>query len=316
VLCCIHHLARIILKIPNQLLFLFLLSAATASAWDPTGHIMIAQIAYDRLTPTAKANVDRSIAAFSGKVGAPYTPVTAACWMDDARSKTKAYNKWHYIELPYNAEAEPWPTDGGENAVWGIELAQDIIAGKKTQPDVDKDMALAILLHLVGDIHQPLHSTSRWGDQGGNKVKLKNITDPVLETFPASKNLHFFWDTSYRRAFKDGQAGESFSVPQPMYENPIPGHNATVPVAKEQAARMIKAHPEALQPEQGDAVAWAKESHKLGYTLGYQQLPGGDFANPATLDAKYVDDARLCAETRIVEAGVRLGNLLNELYGK
>jgi len=287
--------------------------AHAAWAWDPVGHMLVNQIAYDRLTPLAKMRVDQSIDAFNRKHHTGYTPVMVSCWMDDIRGKTKEYNDWHYIELPYTLEGTPFPTGGKPNVVFGIDLCIDIINGRQTYPGIDKDQALVMLTHLVGDVHQPLHATSH-GDLGGNKVKITNLEDPIVAATPDRANLHYFWDTSFRRVFEDGKAKESYLEPPYLYDQPIPGHRQALPLVKEQAALLLKAHPPAADLPQGDAHSWAAESHALGFTLGYQQLPGGDSANPATLDQAYTDNARNCAQQRVVTAGIRLANLLNQLY--
>ncbi len=92
------------MKQGSLLLGIFFAVITTAGAWDPIGHMIVNQQAYNQLTPAAKAKVDESIAAFNQKQHATYTFfVTAGCWMDDIRGKTKEFNTWHYINLPVHA---------------------------------------------------------------------------------------------------------------------------------------------------------------------------------------------------------------------
>jgi len=297
-------------------LWLALLAGWTASAgaWDAFGHMLVCQTAYDHLTPPAKAGVEKSLAAFNAKNGTSYTFVTMGCWMDDVRGKTKEYNTWHYIDLPYNMEAEPFPDAKLVNALWAIRLCTDILSGKRTDPLVDKDQALVILAHLVGDIHQPLHATSRDNNAGGNKVVVPNIVDAKVEVFPNWKNLHYFWDCSYRRAFKAGTVGEVYPEPPYAMEDALPGHAAAQPLARAQSTELQKNYAPEKYPANGDPEFWVKESHRLGITEGYQKLPGGASANPVELDLAYVDNARELARQRLVQAGLRLAGLINELY--
>ncbi len=288
---------------------------SNASAWDAFGHMLVGQVAYEHLTPQAKAGVEKSLAAFNAKNGTDYTFVTMGCWMDDIRGKTKKYTTWHYIELPGNLEAEPFPVAWQVNALWAIRLCSDIIRDKRTDPGVDKDQALVMLSHLVGDIHQPLHATSLNGDAGGNKVVVPNIVDAKVEVFPHWKNLHYFWDTAYRRVFRDGKVGEGYSEPPYVMEDPLPGHAAAQPAAREQSTELQKTHQSEKFPRGGEAESWVRESHRLGLIEAYQKLPGGPNANPVELDQAYVDNARELARQRLVQAGLRFADLLNELYG-
>lgn len=287
--------------------------ALPAAAWDPIGHMIVGQTAYDNLTPAAKKAVDESVAAMNKKNGTEYTFVSAGCWMDDIRGQTKEYNTWHYINLPYTPEGTPLPGPAEENALWGILLMSDIIAGKNTRAGLDKDDALFVLIHLVGDIHQPLHTTSR-DDAGGNKVDVPNLKDPAVVIFPTRKNLHTFWDTSYRRVFKDGMAAELYPEPPYLIDEAVKGHNKAAALVREQAGELRKGYDPALFPATGTPGEWILESHRQGYAQGYGKLPGGDASNPVTLDAAYIDQARELANQKLIQAGLRLANLLNSLY--
>lgn len=288
--------------------------AAPARAWDPLGHMIVGQTAYDHLTPAARTAVDAAVAAFNEKHQTAYTFVTAGCWMDDIRGKTREYNTWHYIELPYNLEAEPFPVAWQVNALWAIRLCSDIISGKRTHPGVDREQALVMLTHIVGDIHQPLHTTSRANDAGGNKVVVPNIQDAKVAVFPNWRNLHYFWDGAYRRTVRDGKVVELYAEPPALAEDPVRGHNAAQPLAREHSTALQKTYAAETYPADGDPEAWVKESHRTGYTEGYQKLPGGDAANPVELDAAYVGNAREITRQKLVQAGLRLAALLNTLY--
>lgn len=295
-----------------------LIATSTVFAWDPVGHMLTTQIAYDRLTPTAKAAVDKSLAEFNQKNGTNYTFVNAACWMDDLRSKgkeTAGLAPWHYITLPFVPDVDPEPGSGTPpNVLWGMNHCLGILNGQITDEKIDKNDALVMLLHLIGDCHQPLHATDHNDDRGGNRVKLTNVKDPLLEIFPHSANLHFFWDSSYRRVFKDGNADVAYSPVFYPYARSLEGHTVNLPLIREQAAELLKNHPVESVTTGGTPTDWVKESHSLGYDLGYQKLPGGASANPATLDATYVGAAADCGQKRILQAGCRIAETLNALY--
>lgn len=296
------------------LLGIFFAVITTSWAWDPIGHMIVCQQAYGQLTPAAKAKVDESIAAFNRKEHATYTFVSAGCWMDDIRGKTKEFNTWHYINLPYTADGLPLPPESEMNVLSAINLCVGILKGNKMYMGIDKNQALVMLAHLVGDVHQPLHTTSRNNDLGGNKVDVPNLVDPMVATFPNRKNLHTFWDSAYRRTVKDGEAVEIYPEPPYLLSQPVEGHNAAQPMVAEQTALLVKEYSPEKYPAAGTPEEWVTESHKAGYTTGYQQLPGGDSSNPVTLDQPYVDGARVVAQQKLIQAGNRLAALLNEIY--
>lgn len=288
-------------------------TGGAALGWDPIGHMIVTQTAFDALTPAARAAVDRSIAEFNRKNGTNYTFVTAGCWMDDIRGTHKEYAPWHYIELPYTRDGEPFPVAWQVNALWGIHHCTAILTGERTDPKVDRDQALVMLLHLVGDIHQPLHTVSR-NDAGGNKVEVPNLHDPVVEAFPTRRNLHTFWDTSYRRTVRDGKVVETLSEPPFLPSAPAAGHARAMPIVVEETARLKSLHRPDSFPATGAPEEWVKESHRQGFDEAYGKLPGGDAANPVELDAAYVDNARALAEQKLVQGGLRLAALLNAIF--
>lgn len=276
--------------------------------------MIVNQQAYNQLTPAAKARVDESIAEFNKKQHAAYNFVTSGCWMDDIRGKTREFNSWHYINLPYTPDGLPLPPESEQNVLWGIKLCTGILKGEKMYLGIDKNQALVMLAHLVGDLHQPLHTTSRNNDLGGNKVDVPNLSDAMSATFPNRKNLHTFWDSAYRRVIKDGMAVEEYLEPPYLLSQPVEGHTAALPLVAKKTTLLQQAYSPDKYPATGPPDDWVTESHKAGYTTGYQQLPGGDASNPATLDATYVDSAREVAQQKLIQGGNRLATLLNEIY--
>jgi len=305
------------------------LFTASASAWDSLGHMLITQIASDQLTPEAKVAVDQSLSRFnedkkSDRPGEPaaYDIVTASCWMDDARAMPEKYSfsPWHYVNLPYTPEGLPEPDGGKEpNVIWAINHCTDIIEGKAADPAVNRDQALVMLLHLEGDAHQPLHTTNRGGDLGGNRVTLENeelSKEEKLFGKSADGNLHAFWDSSYRRIFSDGKAKVAYEAPFYDKEKPIAGHASASAIIRREASAIGKKYPPTFLTDQKDPEGWAHESHAVGYELGYGKL-SSDVSpdHKAKLNEHYVTAARDAAEQRIAMAGYRLGAMLNRLYG-
>lgn len=302
--------------------------ARTAPAWDSIGHMIVAQIAWEQLTPEARAGVEEALGRFNVKKAsdrwvedAPYDFVTASCWMDDIRSLQDRYDfgPWHYVNFPSEVEGFPEPEAGeAPNVVWGIQRCLDIMTGREDDPAIDSDQAMVMLLHMVGDIHQPLHTTNRGGDMGGNLVTVRNMH--VLrdeEAFGRKRegNLHSFWDSSYRRGFREGHALVNYEAPPYHGRMPAAAHLAARDLVKREAAALREKHPEIGASKLDDPAAWAHESHAIGYEKGYGKLirvsPTGTVVK---LDEPYVNAAREAAEERLVLAGNRMAALINRHF--
>ena len=304
-----------------------LAAASCASAWDSLGHMLVSQIAWDQLTPKAREALTGAAVRFdASKKGdwpddkASYDAVTAACWMDDIRSFREKYDfgKWHYINLPFTHDGLPAPDGESEpNVAWGIQRCTDIISGKAEDPAIDRDQALMMLAHLVGDVHQPLHTTNRNNDAGGNRVILKNVEKTQEEQlFGKGKNvnLHAFWDSAYRRTFRNGKAEVLYEAPVYDIGKPLSGHGAAEAMIRREAQAIEKKYPPSIITAKAEPAEWAKESHGEGYDFGYGKLPDQSPTGAAArVDENYVTTARDIAQKRIAMAGYRLGALLNEL---
>lgn len=311
-----------------SIIFALVFVASPARAWDSLGHMIIAQIADDQLTPEARAAIGESLARFNeAKKGefpsddATYDMVTASCWMDDIRALRDKYDfgKWHYINLPFNKDGAPAPDGEHEpNVLWGTQRCADIISGKVEDPMVDKDQALAMLLHLAGDTHQPLHTTNRNNDAGGNRVRLENVEltkEEALFGKRKESNLHAFWDSSYRRTFSGQTSGVLYDAPLYDKDKPVTGHAVAKDLIRKEADALKQKYPPSVITEQKDVAGWVQESHEAGYEFAYGKLPNqSTTGNSALVDESYVTSARDLAQKRLAMAGYRLGALLNNLY--
>lgn len=299
------------------------LAAAPARAWDSVGHMLIAQIASDRLTPGAKSSAEDLLRQFNeAKKGdrapadEPYDFVVASCWMDDVRSLPTKYEfgPWHYVNLPFSADGLPEPAEQeGPNLIWALQRCTDILSGKVQDPKVDRAQALVMLLHLAGDAHQPLHATNRGGDAGGNRVLLGNVEKSDEEKLYGrgrDSNLHAFWDSAYRRVFRDGKASAAYEPPFYDEGRPVAGHRSAEEIVRSEASALAAKFPP--KDEQKTPAQWVHDSHATGYSLAYGELPGGA-PNKTRVDERYVNSAREAAQREIAKAGYRLGALLNSL---
>jgi hypothetical protein len=284
-------------------------------AWDDEGHMIVAAAAYDRLTPQTKTRVaqllalnkyptdgdndakpaDQAKAAFMMAATSPDAIKHSTGFRNDGDDPTRApdpgrnsgfddkfmHRYWHYIDKPFSTDGTPVVQPPEINAQTRIGLFRQVLASDA--PDPVKAFDLVWLLHLVGDVHQPLHATSRFtrdadpkeGDRGGNEVKL--CVDPCKE------ELHAFWDD-------------------------VLGTSKKVSAAIDEARQLPQ--PNASLPAQSSEVAWVKESFQVARESVYQP-PIGEGNGPFTLTATYKADAKRIARERVALAGIRLANLLN-----
>jgi len=163
---------------------LLLLWAHTGFAWGVTGHRVVAEIAQRHLSGKAKKEIKKII----GKQSLAFW----ANWPDFIKSDTtwKFASAWHYVDLPGNLQRDKFITDlkalQGKNLYTQIS-AMEAQLKSDTASQESKRNALAFLIHLVGDLHQPLH-VGRNEDQGGNKI--------TVTWFGRNTNLHAVWDES------------------------------------------------------------------------------------------------------------------------
>lgn len=165
----------------QSLSILLLLITISTSAYDAVGHRIVADIAYNNLTPKAKKQADKVL----GKHGIIY----AATWADEVRSDNKYSHtyQWHYQNLNDNLSATDLekllnnPSAEGEHLFYAIDLLC-----KRLEKNWNDEEALKFLVHFVGDLHQPMH-LGRLDDKGGNSIK--------TNWFGKTINLHSLWDS-------------------------------------------------------------------------------------------------------------------------
>jgi hypothetical protein len=160
-------------------IFTLCFSACSAQSFEPRGHAIICQIAYDQLTPKTQAKVDALVSLSPNQ-----TFSTGCSWPDKVRDQAafKHTKPWHYINVERRAtsvKANDCSRDGC--VVSAIAVMEQRL---KKAPATDWQ-ALFFLGHFIGDIHQPMH-VSYGDDRGGNKVKVHLDGEKT--------NLHALWD--------------------------------------------------------------------------------------------------------------------------
>lgn len=246
-------------------------------AWNAQGHRLIAEIAYEHLTPHAKETFERYNDALSS-VYKPETFVESSVWLDNlSYQDIHWFEPMHYIDIPYSTDNSALPTQQKVNALQAINDASKLILNKYPT-DFDKGIALRMLIHIIGDIHQPLHAVNHVsaefpeGDKGGNLVILHNNS--------VAPNLHAYWDR-----------GAGLLKSNQLKRNQI----------GEEASRIEKKWPCSAFSTTLNPSAWAQESHVFAVDEVYH-LP---------INQAYQLKAQQITEKRIAAAGCRLAAFLN-----
>lgn len=254
-----------------RILFLSLLlafSSVVAYGWGQTGHRVVGQIAENHLSASAQ----RAIQDLIGHESLAY----ASTYMDEIKSDD-AYDythDWHWVTIPDGttyAESEKNP-DG--DVVEAINRMVKIL--KDESVDKEKQIeALRFLVHLVGDIHQPLH-VGKGTDRGGNDVKVK--------WFGRSSNLHRVWDTEMLDS-RDWSYSELVDQLDCACEDSITKYQANLnPAYWAQEAMQYR-----------ERIYMVNDLNRMGYEYTYRNWD--------------------LLELQLYKAGIRLAGLLNEIYG-
>jgi hypothetical protein len=309
-------------RLTASALLLILALSVSSFGWSDTGHMAAAFVAYQKLNPQVRARVDALVRLnpkfnqWNAMIpsGTPAAKrrmmlfMIAATWPDQIKRDStyhadgpqngdrpptdgtadnnigysdKALHKyWHFIDRPFSPDGTPLEDPPVPNAETQIAAFRAVLASNS--PDPLKSYDLVWLLHLVGDVHQPLHCTARFlqgqphGDAGGNAVKIRDGSN--------TKKLHAFWD---------GLLGTSSS-----------------PVVAVTAGQSLPAAP-AAAANNLNASDWISESFNDAKTSVYKQPPIGLGPGPFTITATYRNAARALAKKRVALAGARLANILN-----
>lgn len=294
--------------------------AQQSRAWGCKGHQTVAFLAEQHLTPEAKALVQSLLGAHPIDPGLPRwcgNAVTdwmadGATWPDDIRGQAQN-GPWHYIDIPRGAARGPLDAYCGEGGCILRALREQIaILKDKDAASAKRADALRYIIHLMGDLHQPLHATTN-SDEGGNCTPVKYFRRrPQSHNGHFSPNLHGIWDTEIVERDSEGASAAE-------YAETLDAAFAGRERSWERAGIRLD--------------DWAWESHDLAETAAYQALdPQPPVQRPAPVRSctddnnigermfrlhlyaggKYQEEAGRVVEERLAQAGVRLAMILNE----
>jgi hypothetical protein len=312
--------------LPTLAFALVLAGSPAARAWNDFGHMEVAAVAFKNLKSKARKRAAQLL-----KLNPSYANwiigaapgdedrmafMRAATWpdaiksdpsyrADDQTATTASQNigyadrlrhtYWHYVNRPFSPDGTPLLAPAEPNAETVIPMLRAALSSASSTDDV-KSYDLVWLLHLVGDIHQPLHCVARFdaadpkGDRGGNNVKITGNAQPPICDDPRycpygpPTDLHLFLDD-------------------------IAGASYAVALVEAVAVRLPAPDPEKVAIS--DVTVWIQEGFDLAQSAIYV-APIGVGGGPFAITPQYQAAAVKLGRARIALAGRRLANLINQ----
>lgn len=263
-------------------ILLLLLGTLNSYAWNARGHQLIAQIAYDNLS-SSSVQMCKQYCFPQAKQVSSDRLISTSTWLDTIRrKKNHQFDALHYIDIPFSKDKSRLPFIAKTNALWGIKQAERVLSSSQASIK-DKELSFRILTHLVGDVHQPLHTITKVskrlprGDAGGNLFYLAKNS--------IGKNLHQYWDN-----------GGGILI----------GKNKKISL-QQQAAELERKWSCAEANKEQEPEQWVEATHQIAVSQVYS------IQSHRKPSKKYQLATQLLVEKQIVFAGCRLANLLNKI---
>ncbi|MEG1611130.1 MAG: S1/P1 nuclease [Alistipes sp.] len=250
------------------ILIICLFAARDLFAWGQKGHDITTYIAECHLSPEAAAKIDKILNGHS--------PVYYANWMDIASHNTEyGYTRsWHYLNVDEGETIQTTERNPKGDVLSAITtLVETLKTGKLSAEE--EAVSLKMLIHLVADMHCPMHTGHR-SDLGGNRLSVKMFNRPT--------SLHSVWDSSLPEAIHRWSYSE--------WQNQIDR-------LSDDDATLIQA---------GEPSDWVNETYEI-CTQIYNETPAD-----TNISYQYVDKYAQIVEMQFLKGGYRLARLLNEIY--
>lgn len=250
------------------LFFTLQINAISTPDWGSTGHRTTGVIAENYLTKKTKKHINNLLQGQSLAL--------ISTFGDDIKSDKK-YNKfytWHFVNFPFNTKYENSDKNSKGDVVTGINYCIKVLKNKNSTRE-DQVFYLKLLVHLIGDLHQPLH-VGKAEDKGGNDIQVR--------WFNRGTNLHRLWDSDMIEHF-----------------------NMSYTELAENANKLNKQ--QVSQIMQGSVLDWTYETQKLAIKT-YSSAKIGE-----KLGYQYAYDHFSTVRSQLQKAGIRLAKVLNDIYG-
>ncbi len=245
-------------------------SANTGEDWGATGHRTTGKIAEQYLSKRAKRNISKLL---DGKSLA-FVSTFGDEIKSDKNSLYRSFYSWHYVNFPFNTTYEDSKKNPKGDLIVGIETCIQKIKSNNTTKET-KAIYLKMLIHLIGDLHQPLH-VGRGKDKGGNTIQ--------VQWFRKGTNLHRVWDSDM-----------------------IDHYNMGYVELANNADKLTKKQVQLIQ--EGTVLDWTYETQKLAIKV-YDSAKSGD---KLWYDYPYKNFGTV--RNQLQKAGIRLAKILNTIFG-
>lgn len=236
--------------------------------WGQTGHRATGQIAEDHLSMKAKKQINKILKGKSLAIVSTYA--------DEIKSDSRfrEFGPWHYVNLPQGetryTEANAAPEG---DLLMAIRRCVELLKDRSTSNE-DKEFYLKMLVHFIGDLHQPLHA-GRGEDKGGNDIQVR--------WFNEGTNLHSVWDSkminSYQMSYTELASNTDYLSPRQKHEIAL-----------------------------GSFEDWMYESKELSKKV-YDSAEVGE-----NLSYRYMYNWFPVVREQLQKGGIRLAKVLNDIY--
>lgn len=260
------------------LFFLLLLFPRSLYAWGDAGHRIVADVAARHLERRAHEQIRRLIGEAS--------LASVADWADLIRGDRPETSHWHFVNIPFKAAHYDSKRDcavpkSGDCVIAAIERFRRILSNRARSAS-ERGEALKFLVHLVADLHQPLHAADR-RDRGGNDLPVIFFGEKI-RSGERPWNLHAVWDGGLieRTGLSDRLYAERLHV-----------------WLNKQSIFVLQS---------GTVVDWALEAHRAAVEVAYR-IP-----EDRKLSKDYFEKSVPVMDELLAKAGVRLARVLNEAF--
>jgi len=268
-------------------------------SWWENGHMLVAQVAkldllqnHPEVYPYAE-DTALLLAPFTFNLSTSF--IESAVWPDDIkRTGWNFWDDWHFLDRPYDPSGEFSPQNDGEaNSPWGINQTLTVLMDNVSYANItiEKSMMIRMLMHLVGDMHQPLHNTEYYsiefpdGDQGGNLINVTLWDGEQTE-------LHYFWD--------------SIAEELGTYNRPL--NQSSFEFFEEYGLGLMKDFPRSIFVDElniTDPVGWSWGVHLQAVEYAYNLLP-----STFVITKDYQTIAYQVCRNNLALAGYRLSDMI------
>lgn len=235
--------------------------------WGQTGHRVTAEVAQNHLSENARKQIDKILNGSSMAVASTYA--------DEIKSERSfdQYRPWHYANIPFDKTYKEITPKPEGDIVHAIEYCISVLKDTNSSEE-DKAFYLKLLIHFMGDLHQPLHLGLE-EDRGANDIR--------VTWFNENSNLHRVWDSNMIDSYQMSYTELASNLPKFSSE-------------------------EIQQIQQGSLLDWVEENRVLTQEV-YKSAENND-----RLGYRYMYDHFSTVKVQLQVGGIRLAKILNEIF--